>query len=236
MIRSRIAFGLVAGLACVTPALVAGQVAPGGQGSFEGTVTYQLTDTAGKSITMVYQAKGSKIRLDMSGGQGMDAASPALIYDETNRVVTAMIVQARLYVATSIDSLGKPSGGKPVVKATGTRETIAGVACEDYQVTKDSRHELICAAHGMGNFLLPGAGAGMGFESMMLPNGFFPLKVSQVEAGQPRIQMVATAVQRKTVDPSIFVVPADYKRLDAKGMGFIPGGAPQDATGGTAPQ
>jgi hypothetical protein len=82
----------------------------------------------------------------------------------------------------------------------------------------------------MGNFLLPGAGAGMGFESLMLPNGFFPLKVTATEAGQPRVEMVATSVQRQTVDPSIFVVPADYKRLDAKSTGFMestPPPAPQ---------
>lgn len=224
------AVGLAAGLACGVPAAVVGQgVASAGQGSFEGIVTYQLTDTAGKVDTLIYQAKGSQIRLDMSG-QGMDAAKPSVIYDEHSRTVTAMIVQARLYVATSIDSVGKPTGGKPAVKATGTRETVAGVPCDDYQVTRDSRNETICAAHGMGNFLLPAAGAGMGFESMTLPNGFFPLKVSEIEAGKPRVVMVAMTVARKTVDPSIFVVPADYKRLDAKG--FIPGGAP----GGTAPQ
>src|SRR5271156_97285 len=91
-----------------------------GQGSFEGAVTYQLTDTAGKTITMLYQAKGSRIRMDMSGGEGVDAASPALSYDEASRQVTAMIVQARVYVATSMDSLAKPEGGKPVMKATGS--------------------------------------------------------------------------------------------------------------------
>ena len=229
------AFGrlAVAALACGAPATVVGQTGGTAQGSFEGAVTYRLTDTAGKAITMVYQAKGSRIRLDMSGGQGMDAASPVVIYDANNRMVTAMIVQARLYVATPIDSLGKVGGDKPVIKALGTRETVAGIACEDYQVTKDSRHEMICAAHGMGNFLMPGAGAGMGFDSMMLPSGFFPLKVSQVEAGQARALMVATAVDRKAVDPSIFVVPADYKRLDAKGMGLIPGAG---AGSGTMPQ
>ena len=214
---------LVAAAAWGTPLL--------GQGSFEGTVTYRLTDTAGKSITMLYQAKGTKIRMDMSGGAGMDAASPALIYDQSSHEVTAMIVQAHVYVATSMDSLPKPTGGKPEVKPTGAHETVAGVPCEVYSVTKDSRRETICAAHGMGNFLLPGAGAGMGFETLMLPNGFFPLKVSAAVAGQPRVEMVATAVQHQTVDPSIFVVPADYKRLDAKSTGFMesppPASAPQ---------
>jgi Domain of unknown function (DUF4412) len=209
----RLSVVLVAGAAWGSPLL--------GQGAFEGAVTYQLTDTAGKTITMVYQAKGSKIRMDMSGGEGMDAASPALIYDESNRMVTAMIVQAHVYVATSMDSLNKPTGGKPVVKPTGAHETVAGVPCEDYLVTKDTRRETICAAHGMGNFLLPGAGAGMGFETLMLPNGFFPLKVSAAVTGRPRVEMVATAVERKTVDPSIFAVPPDYKRLDAKSTGFM---------------
>src|ERR1700677_795184 len=119
--NSRLPMLLVAAAAWGTPLL--------GQGSFEGTVTYRLTDTAGKTITMVYQAKGTKIRMDMSGGAGMDAVSPALISDQSTREVTAMIVQAHISVASSMDSLPKPTVGKPDVKPTGTHETIAGVPC-----------------------------------------------------------------------------------------------------------
>src|SRR5271170_4886431 len=72
----------------------------GAQSSFEGAVTYQLTGATGTPITMVYQTKGTKIRMDMSGGEGMDAAQPALIYDQTSRMLTAMVVTARMYVVT----------------------------------------------------------------------------------------------------------------------------------------
>ncbi|HWZ58259.1 MAG TPA: DUF4412 domain-containing protein [Gemmatimonadaceae bacterium] len=206
---------LVALLAVAGPA--------GAQGSFEGAVTYQLTGSTGKPITMVYQTKGTKVRMDIGGGDGMDASQPALIYDQTSRMVMAMVVSAHMYVATSLDSLAKSSEQtKPTVKATGTHETIAGIACDNYLVTNGDHQGTVCAAHGMGNFFLPRQGAGMGFETVTLANGFFPLKVSSVHAGQSSVDMVATRVERRAVDPSVFVVPADYKQLDAKAVGITP--------------
>jgi uncharacterized protein DUF4412 len=201
-------------------AAVALAVPAGAQGSFEGAVTYQLTGTTGRPITMVYQTKGAKIRLDVSGGEGMEAAQPSLIYDQTTHMSTAMVTQARMYVTMSMDSLAKPSGAvKPTVKAMGTSETVAGVACEDYLVSTEDHQEQVCAAHGMGNFFLP-HGQGMGFETVTQPNGFFPLKVSSLVAGKPKVEMVATTVARRVVDPSVFVVPADYKQLDPKAAGI----------------
>jgi hypothetical protein len=200
-------------------------VPAGAQGSFEGAVTYQLTGTTGAPITMVYQTKGAKIRMDVSGGEGMDAAQPALIYDQTTRLLTAMVTQARMYVATSMDSIAKPSS-PPTIKALGTHEIVAATPCENYLVSADDHEETVCAAHGMGNFFLPRQGSGMGFETAKLPNGFFPLKVTSMVAGKPKVEMVATAVARRVVDPSVFVVPADYKQLDPKAVG-ITGPQPQ---------
>jgi hypothetical protein len=206
---------LAAALGLAAPALA--------QGAFEGAVTYQLSGSAGKTITMVYQAKGTKIRMDMSGGEGMDAAQPAIIYDQTSRMVTAIVAAARMYVVTSMDSIAKSvDASKPTVKATGAHETIAGVACDDYLLTTSEHQQTVCAAHGMGNFYLPRQGAGMGFEGVTLASGFFPLKVTSTRAGQPSVDMVATKIERRAVDPSLFVVPADYKQLDPKAVGITP--------------
>jgi hypothetical protein len=206
-------------------ALALGLAAPAGaqgSGSFEGAVTYQLTGNTGKPVTMVYQSKGTKIRMDISGGEGMDAAQPALIYDQTSRMVTAIVASAKMYVITSTDSLAAPTNVKPAIKATGAHETVAGVACDDYIVTASEHQETVCAAHGMGNFFLPRQGAGMGFEAATLANGFFPLKVTSMGAEQPKVVMMATKVERRAVDPSLFTVPSDYKQLDAKAVGITP--------------
>jgi hypothetical protein len=185
------------------------------QGSFEGAVTYQMV---GKT-TMVYHVKGTKIRMDFSGGEGMEA-QPAVIYDWTSRMLTAIVVAARMYVVTSMDSIATSSldVSKPTLKATGAHGMVAGVPCDEYLVSTKDHQETVCAAHGMGNFHLPKQGAGMGFETLTLPNGFFPLKVTSIKAGQPTDEMVATKVERSTVDPSLFTVPADYKQLDAKAV------------------
>jgi len=53
----------------------------------------------------------------------------------------------------------------------------------------------------------------------MFKDGFFPLKMGEIENGKPRVQMVATSVERKTLDPSLFVVPPDYKQINMGDMG-----------------
>ena len=207
------------------PVLFVGGTA-GAQGSFEGAVTYQLPSTTGAPVKLVYQKKGTKIRMDVSGGSMSDAQS-AVIFDRTTRLVTAMVTEAHMYVVEPLDSVQKGQGGAPAIKSLGTHETIAGTPCENYLVSTEDHQETVCAAHGMGDYFLPQQGAKLGFGSVTLPNGFFPLKVSSVESGKPTVVMIATAVERRVVDPSIFVVPADYKQIDAKALTGATPAAPQ---------
>ena len=47
----------------------------------------------------------------------------------------------------------------------------------------------------------------------IIEGGAFPLKVTQTEDGQVRMNMEATRIERQKLDDVLFAVPADYKEL-----------------------
>jgi hypothetical protein len=53
--------------------------------------------------------------------------------------------------------------------------------------------------------------------------GAFPLKMASIENGQSKTIMEVTGVERKSLDDSLFTVPADYKKTEIPGMSGIPG-------------
>jgi hypothetical protein len=52
-------------------------------------------------------------------------------------------------------------------------------------------------------------------------DGFFPLRISELKGGQPKLKMLATKIEPKSVDASVFQVPSDYTEMK------MPGGMPQ---------
>jgi hypothetical protein len=46
--------------------------------------------------------------------------------------------------------------------------------------------------------------------------GAFPLKITAVENGQSKTLMEVTSIERKSLDDSLFTVPADYKKAEAQ--------------------
>jgi hypothetical protein len=55
--------------------------------------------------------------------------------------------------------------------------------------------------------------------------GAFVLKMDMREAGQPKLAMEVTKVEKKAVDEAIFVVPEGYKDMSAMMKG-MPGARP----------
>jgi len=122
---------------------------------------------------------------------------------------------------------------------TGKTETIAGVSCEHW--TLDNKMDM-CLAKGLGYF----GGGGSGGILDLLKNltmrdkikakldanpefakfaegGVFPLKMASVENGQSKTLMEVTRVERKSLDDSLFTVPADYKKAETSELQGMPG-------------
>jgi uncharacterized protein DUF4412 len=223
-------------IACTTPLAIC-MAAPVlvAQGSFEGVVTYQSMTGSGstdKPQIMTYSEKGDKVRMDMPDRSGTGGSMTGL-YDMSTGTMTMVMPQMKGYMTMNLGNTGariqqKMDSTMKAQKVTkvGT-ETVAGVPCDDYQATdtQTGKQSFVCVAHGMGNWFMMGGnrgalGGGMsgGPFADMFKDGFFPLKMGEIDGGKPKVQMVATSVERKTLDPSMFTVPADYKQINMGDM------------------
>ncbi|MEK7829950.1 MAG: DUF4412 domain-containing protein [Acidobacteriota bacterium] len=120
---------------------------------------------------------------------------------------------------------------------TGKTETVAGHTCTHW-ILGDKQDTDACLAKGLGYF---GGGSDSGgvFDKLrnialgdktkaqlqanpeflkFVEGGVFPLKLAIIENGQPRTIMEVTNVERKSLDDSVFAIPADYKKMEIPGM------------------
>jgi hypothetical protein len=120
---------------------------------------------------------------------------------------------------------------------TGKTETVAGYNCTHW-VIGDKQDTDACLAKGLGYF---GGGSDSGgvFDKLrnialgdktkahlqanpeflkFVEGGVFPLKLAIIENGQARTLMEVTKVERKSLDDSVFAIPADFKKMEIPGM------------------
>ena len=190
----------------------------GAQGTFEGTVTYQMgTSTSGE--TMQYSAKGGKVRMDMASGRTPTGGMAAII-DVTGMTMTVVMSQQHMYMTMPIpQNTNVPDTARGKFVKTGS-EVVAGVPCDDYQGqdSKGQKEMTFCLAHGMGTFaqynmnnpMMRAWAAHVQGISGALSNGGFPLKVVKSNG---ETTMLATKVERKPLDASLFSVPAGYTQM-----------------------
>jgi hypothetical protein len=152
-----------------------------------------------------------------------------MIVDNDTKTRTMVIPSRQMYVTSPITDkmsarLDSSTRNTKLVKVGS--ETVAGVACDDYAITDATTQKsgTVCIAHGMGNFALMGMGSPLSqFEQRVrglsdaASGGFFPLKWTGDNDG-----LIATSVQRKSVDASLFAPPAGYAQMQMPAGGRRP--------------
>ena len=207
---------------------------------FEGSVTWAV----GKKQTPMTQTyKGTMVRSDMTGERGR---SGAMIIDGAAKTMTMVMSEQKMYMKWDLQQMGQqmqnehPTRKTPKITDTGKTETIAGKSCQVYRYAEEAdkpENMEMCVAKGMGNFMAGrspmGRGEGDGDDVSEIANnpeflklykdGFFPLRISRIKGETVTTQMIATKIEPKSVDASLFQVPADYQEMKMPaGMGPMP--------------
>jgi hypothetical protein len=194
---------------------------------FEGEITMHTTAAVGPAHDLVLKAKADKLRFDMKGTTGEETHG---LYDPEANKVTVFLDSQKAYMDMDFSS---GAAAKPNIdpksasaKKTGKSETIAGMSCDDYSVEDGTgKRTEVCLASGLVYFdigsLRPGGSvpslAALEFKAKKL----FPLKSVEYDAtGKETTRMEVTKIERKTLDGALFVVPADYKKVE---MPRLPG-------------
>lgn len=192
---------------------------------FEGVANFRMAGAKGE---MVQYYKGGKVRME---GMGMNDGY-MLMEPGTMKVV---MTKEKMVMVMDASGKGRKSTESPKITDLGTHETIAGKNCENYLVEGKESHE-ICVAKGMGYFMFgsPGGpmgrgrgptlpdivagGAGGGGLPPMLRDGFFPLRITKVSAGKRELQLEATLIEAKPLDPALFEIDPEFKEMRMPSM------------------
>ena len=191
------------------------------QGTFEGVITFNLEPGRGPA-TMQYSIKGQNVRMDMSMAGGMEMYT---LFNADTKTMDMVMPERQMYMeysAANMPAMGDSIASKARLTWTGQKETIAGYECEHAMISSDSGSTDVCLAKGLGNFVPFGGGmrgrgaTRSGWESAVA--GMFPLKVQRGD----RVIMEATKIEKKTLDSSLFAVPAGYQKMGMgmRGMGM----------------
>lgn len=204
--------------------------------SFEGKVSFEMTSSRGQPQHIVYNIKGDKMRIDMPDQQKMGG----IIMDMTKRESMVLLDQQKMYMVMAmpdVASMAEKKMGEVKLEKTDETEKIAGYTATKYNaIAKDSTTEL-WLAEGLGTFMSFSQGnpmtggksaspAAAEWERALAGKELFPLRVvSKDKTGKESFRMEATAIDKTTLDESMFAAPDGYRKFDMGGMmrGVMPG-------------
>ncbi len=215
-------------------------------GAFEGEITAKIFMDE-KPADFRYAIKGNRMRIETELSHDGSETGVTLV-DSSTGMMTMLIPQKKTYMTMNFGQMAgdmtasegeKDSSGDFLkVRSTGKTETIAGYACQ-YWLVGEKQDTEVCMAKGLGYFASAGGGAGGVLDKLknlalrekikaqldanpefakFVEGGAFPLKINEVENGQWKTVMEVTRVERKSLDDSLFTVPADYKEVEIPGM------------------
>ncbi len=207
---------------------------------FEGVIHMKSTfggSTEGRTGESDWYIKGDNIRTERRRKSTDTASTDAMggmIFNADTKKGYVIMPERKMYMELSESSFEKTAEHlkdmKYEIVRTGKTDTVAGYQCEIFQTKSKETGKIrgeACAAKGLANM-----GAFMGLNRSSAVSGDFSREVRQIikegyfllrmvrkdDDGSEKIRMEATSVEKKKLDNSLFVPPADYTKFDMNAM------------------
>lgn len=218
---------------------------PLGAQTFEGTIAMRISAPEG-AMELKYLMKGDRMAMVMTAPASAGPIAGAeirMITDPAAKTMTMLMPlppgmagggflppdTKGMKSVTPLDGAEVAAAGKvssETIKKLGTSQTIAGMKCDDFEVTENGATTMMCLATGVGRFSYPSlGGGGMGgrgrggaapspaWSKALGGHPGFPLKVWTPADG--KVAMEVTSIDRGSVPASTFEIPAGYVDLGA---------------------
>ena len=216
--------------------------------SFEGEITAKLSEELDNNNmklkldynNMNFKIKANLFRLEFSNNEGQVRPSGATIMDLKSGIQRMINAEEKTYSERDMSKFkivtydGTESQNLPIITRTGKTETIVGYTCEYYQFGNQEKMDF-CVAKGLayipsGNdyrggllYYFKHQGTQKSLETdpefkKLVESGAFPLKITYDVNGQVKTYMEVNRIERKSLDDSLFQVPADYKKVEMPGI------------------
>ncbi|HET9868948.1 MAG TPA: DUF4412 domain-containing protein [bacterium] len=195
-------------------------------GQFEGEVDYHVTMGNGDQSDMTYLLKDGKARMEMT----MKGHHMVDIIDLPDNKMYMLMPDQKMYMSSDIPKPDKKTTDKAgaKIKKTGKTKTILGYKTDEWVAESQHGTTSVWGAKGIGYFIMGKGPGGKAPDSSwadeLRQGGFFPLEVDS-KGDKHGMTMVATKVEPKSLDASLFTVPSGYKDMSdmMKNMGNMPG-------------
>jgi hypothetical protein len=190
---------------------LAGPTGAAAQAPFEGVIT--ITRTGHSEITV--RLKGDRVRVETDFGQG-----PMVVIGSADGQVTTVMMAARRYMVLPKQSSVDPN---PKFTATGKHASIAGLDCQYYRQTEETRFwgppGEVCITTALGFHAVGGGGglmkaADAAALKAQFGTGFFILKKIDPTG---RTSFEVTKIERTAVSDAMFAPPPGFTEMKMSG-------------------
>jgi len=190
---------------------------------FEGELTMTMTSESKPPETLTYKVKGQKMRFDMPAGQHhgpMGGEGGWALFDVASKKITSVSdAKKTAFVIDMNDPMmthaAAADATKPDVEKTGKTDSVAGYSCDIWKIKmKSGNTGEGCMAKGIA---FPAMGPQSAWAREL--GDYFPLRFTETDAtGKVKSKMEVTKIEKKSLDDSLFVVPAGYQTMSLDQM------------------
>jgi hypothetical protein len=203
-------------------------------GEFEGVIHMKTTHRDNQGATVMnWYIKGEKARMETLLDEGK---RQVMIVDGQARTMQIPFSEKKMYMEMSLDQLGGATQEhlsealeQHHVDRTGKSDKIAGYSCDLWRITDKATGKLeqeICVAKGFGKsatfWMDPKEvrrSSQPGWVKQLINEGGFGLRtVHYGDDGKEASRTEATSIERRSLDNSVFAMPADYTKMDREAM------------------
>jgi hypothetical protein len=188
--------------------------------SFEGVVEYTVTTEEG-TMPMTYMSKGDNVRVEMEGRPGMKAV---ILMDTKANKSTMLMEQMKMYMEMPSAPSTDEETTKPEITKTGKTRKILGYDCQEYIVKEGDEVTDVWVTKDLGKFQMfrmggPGAKKEADeWQKIIGSENGFPLLATTKNGDDQVSKMVATKVDKKSLDNALFQIPEGFKAMDPSMM------------------
>jgi hypothetical protein len=188
--------------------------------SFEGVVEFSVTTEQG-TMPMTYMAKGDDARVEMEGRPGMKAA---ILINVKNKKTVMLMENMKMYMDVPQPKPEDMPESNPEISKTGKMQEILGHKCEQYVIKEGDTQSEVWIAKDLGSFAMfrmgrPGSSAKEeAWQKVVGSEGGFPLKSITKSGDETVNEMIATKIEKKSLDDSLFQIPEGYKQFNPSEM------------------
>jgi len=200
---------------------------------FEGIVESKNTtvDELGRpqEFIMTMWIKKDMVRIETKGAS---LPGSTMIYRADLKKVWMLNPEEKSYFEIPHDEKGEEmyntggTGAKYVVQRTGRKKTIAGYECEQFIIKRETEETELWGTKKLGHLVstLSAAlgndqtSAGEGAVAEVMKRGIYPLRSATKVDGQLIESQEVTRIEPKSLDASLFSLPADFKKKKALDM------------------